>query len=52
MCVLIEATEMYDTPSISMKLDPGFADILQSYFGSPAPPDYLTKLPQVSAPIG
>ena len=43
---LEEVTEMYESQSINMKLDPHFADLLQSYFGSPAPPDYLSKLPQ------
>ena len=41
-----EVTEMYESQSISMTLDPNFAITLQNYFGSPAPPEYLTKLPQ------
>ena len=41
-----EVTEMYESQTISMRLDPSFAEALQNYFGSPAPPDYLTKLPQ------
>ena len=41
-----EVTEMYESQSISMTLDPTFAISLQNYFGSPAPPEYLTKLPQ------
>ena len=41
-----EVTEMYESQTISMRLDPSFAESLQNYFGSPAPPDYLTKLPQ------
>ena len=41
-----EVTEMYESQSISMTLDPNFAITLQNYFGSPAPPEYLQKLPQ------
>ena len=41
-----EVAEMYDSQTISMRLDPSFAETLQNFFGSPAPPDYLTKLPQ------
>ena len=41
-----EVTEMYESETVNMTLDPDFAMTLQSYFGSPAPPDYLTKLPQ------
>ena len=41
-----EVTEMYESQTINMRLDPSFAETLQNYFGSPAPPDYLTKLPQ------
>ena len=41
-----EVTEMYESQTINMRLDPSFAESLQNYFGSPAPPDYLTKLPQ------
>ena len=37
---------MYESETVNMTLDPDFAMTLQSYFGSPAPPDYLTKLPQ------
>ena len=41
-----EVAEMYESQTINMTLDPTFAMTLQSYFGSPAPPDYLMKLPQ------
>ena len=41
-----EVTEMYESQTINMRLDPSFAETLQNFFGSPAPPDYLTKLPQ------
>ena len=41
-----EMTEMYESQTITMSLDPSFATTLQSHFGSPAPPNYLTKLPQ------
>ena len=41
-----QVTEMYESQTVNMTLDPNFANTLQNYFGSPAPPQYLMKLPQ------
>jgi len=39
-------TEMYNTKTIKMSLDPKFAVTLQEHFGELAPPEYLGKLAQ------
>ena len=41
-----EVSEMYNSKTINMNLDPQFAVSLQEHFGELAPPQYLGKLPQ------